>query len=194
MVAFNGTSFTTLCTHSNPSKCGVSGGEIYSMASIGNFLFVGGSFFRSGNVSAKHIAQWDGNAWSSIGSLDGFVEAMAVLDGILIVAGSFKSVHFATASGTEQARTLLPGVATYVDGVWAALGGRNAADIHSLAVVGQCVYACGNSFDEFDNFIGGTARWCASALSDADSGAVWEAIEWTGHENSLISCYSLAVV
>src|SRR5438105_9121405 len=55
-------------------------GRVYATAvdSSGN-LYIGGDFTVVGNVSANHIAKWNGSSWSALGSgMNGTVYALAV--------------------------------------------------------------------------------------------------------------------
>ena len=50
---------------------GVNGAEsdIYAAVADGSGnLYIGGSFRLVGNVAVNHIAKWDGNSWSGLGS------------------------------------------------------------------------------------------------------------------------------
>lgn len=53
-------------------------------------LYVGGSFTGAGDVSANHLAKWNGAAWTSFGSgLNGVVLSIGVSPGSVYVGGSF---------------------------------------------------------------------------------------------------------
>ena len=196
IAAFDGDRFTTLCDTEEPSKCGVEGGEIYAMAAVGSSLYVGGSFTQAGNIAARHIALWSVSKWQSIGDMDGDVNAMAVFDGILVVAGAFRSVHpaFCQTETTGKQRSIhLAGIATYFNGVWASLGAGTHFEVHSLAVFGPCLYACGSKSDS-PTFSTGTARWCDSPTSDALPGPVWEVVKWGSTAGGQVSCSAIATV
>src|SRR5205807_1824428 len=53
-------------------------------------LYIGGDFTAVGNVVANHVAKWNGNSWSSLGSgIDGSVFALAVSGNELYAGGLF---------------------------------------------------------------------------------------------------------
>ncbi len=64
-------------------------------------VFVGGFFTAAGGVQTASIAQWDGGAWSALGSgVDGPVDAMLVVASDAAVAsGLYVAGSFATAGG-----------------------------------------------------------------------------------------------
>ncbi|MCC6678602.1 MAG: hypothetical protein IT436_15825 [Phycisphaerales bacterium] len=81
---------------------------------IGEVLVAGGSFSTAGGVPARHIAAWDGTAWSGLGTgLDGPVAALTVYDGRVIAGG-----RFSIAGGTPAF-----GVAAWDGAAWHPLGG-----------------------------------------------------------------------
>ena len=65
-------------------------GNVFSIASLGDTLFVGGDLTMIGNVYVKNIAKYQGGIWSSIGSgLDGNVLSLLVLGRCLYAGGRF---------------------------------------------------------------------------------------------------------
>src|SRR4051794_16944451 len=63
-------------------------GPVNAMVSMGNFLVVGGSFSRAGNVEARGVALWDGSRWWPLGGgVDGQVFALALSNDGLYVGG-----------------------------------------------------------------------------------------------------------
>jgi hypothetical protein len=64
---------------------------VSALAVIGPDLYAGGNFTTAGGILANHIAKWDGNSWSALGSgTDGNVSALATDgSGHLFVGGSF---------------------------------------------------------------------------------------------------------
>ncbi len=70
-------------------------GTVNAMASLGNNLYVGGSFSRAGSVTANSIARWDGTNWFAVGGesggISGIVSALAFVDSNLYVGGQFKT-------------------------------------------------------------------------------------------------------
>ena len=97
--------------------------------SSGN-LYAGGGFDSIGGIAVNHIAKWDGNAWSSLGSgTDSMVLAVAV-DGLgnLYAGGSFTNVN-----GTPVNH-----IAKWDGTAWSALG--NGVDfIENFSIEKYCI-------------------------------------------------------
>ncbi len=52
---------------------------VYALAVDGTDLYAGGFFTTAGGMAANRIAQWNGNAWSALGSgMSARVQALAV--------------------------------------------------------------------------------------------------------------------
>jgi hypothetical protein len=83
----------------------------------GRALYAGGSFTTAGTTPAKHIARWDGQTWSALGSgMDDRVLALTVFDdgrGPALYAGGV----FGNAGGTSAFR-----VARWDGASWSAVG------------------------------------------------------------------------
>lgn len=90
-------------------------GSVYSMASYGGDLYVGGSLTRVGSLYVRGIARWDGTAWRRLGAGadNGAVFDFAFHDGNLVVHGSF------TTAGPYVAR----GLARWDGSAWGIYGG-----------------------------------------------------------------------
>jgi trimeric autotransporter adhesin len=75
-------------------------GHVLAVATYGGELYAGGSFTTSSGAPASYVSRWDGSGWHQLGSgvsggnLTPGVNAMAVHDGRLYVAG-----HFTQAGG-----------------------------------------------------------------------------------------------
>jgi hypothetical protein len=55
-------------------------------------LYIGGDFTTAGNVTANHVARWNGTNWSALGSgMNNTVVALAVSGGTLYAGGWFTS-------------------------------------------------------------------------------------------------------
>jgi hypothetical protein len=82
--------------------------QAFGMAVSGNDLYVGGYFNNAGGVSARNIARWNGSAWNALGGGigiydgDSMVNAVAVADGTLFVAGAFNIAGGTAASNIAQ--------------------------------------------------------------------------------------------
>ncbi len=58
----------------------------------GDDLFVGGAFEKAGTVAARHVAHWNGSAWSALdGGVDDVVQGLGVAPDALWIVGSFTS-------------------------------------------------------------------------------------------------------
>ena len=77
------------------TSLGNTNGIVYAMVVFRSALIVSGSFTRAGgaaNVAAKDIAQWNGAAWSALGTgMNNWVSALTVLGADLIAGGYFTS-------------------------------------------------------------------------------------------------------
>jgi trimeric autotransporter adhesin len=82
-------------------------GTIYTTATDGTNLYVGGRFRIAGNVIANNIAKWDGQSWTSIGEgpengVYGYVptvHALAFADGKLFAGGQFSKAGSVDVNG-----------------------------------------------------------------------------------------------
>jgi hypothetical protein len=103
IAKWNGSTWSSLGTLSSPHHM-IPG--VCALAVSGNNLYVGGWFTNAGGVSAANIAQWDGRAWSALGSgVNDVVIALAIDEadhlfagGNFTVAGTNVSPHIAQAN------------------------------------------------------------------------------------------------
>jgi len=137
---------------------------VEALAVGGTALYAGGHFTTAGGVSANYIAQWDGNAWSALGSgMNGNyadVCALAVLGTNLYAGGDFS-----TAGGVSANC-----VAKWNGSVWSPLGSGIGGFVYALAVSGTNLYAGGyftNAGGVPANYI---AKWDGSVWSALGSG------------------------
>jgi len=83
-------------------------GVVYTLLGNGTDLYVGGDFSTAGGVPASKIAQWDGSAWSGLGSgvneLSTSVRALALAGGDLYVGGSFTLIGSKTSRFLARAQ------------------------------------------------------------------------------------------
>jgi hypothetical protein len=137
-------------------------------------VYAGGAFAAAGGVAANHIAKWNGDSWSALGSGIGgsapYVYAIA-LSGNDVYAGG----NFQTAGG---------GPANYIakwDGnSWSAIGGGVNSSVRTVALGGNDVYAGG----DFTTAGGGPANYIAK----------WDGNSWSPLGNGAnLSVYAIAV-
>jgi len=72
---------------------GIEGETIYALAVYNGDLYAGGTFVESGGETVNHIARWNGESWSALGSgVNGIVRTMLVHDDSLYIGGHFTTV------------------------------------------------------------------------------------------------------
>jgi hypothetical protein len=129
--------------------------QVTALAVSGSDLYVGGAFTQAGNVSAAHVARWNGSNWSALGDgLERFfgdipVAALAASGSGLIVGGTFVS-----ASGVNANH-----LARWDGNSWSELAGGAGGKVNALAASAGHVLV-GGSFT-FTNALASTglARW-----------------------------------
>jgi hypothetical protein len=126
----------------------------------GPALYAGGHFTVAGGVPARHLAKWNGSAWSPVGGgMGGEVESLLSYDagsGPVLIAGGW----FGSAGGVSASK-----IARW-DGVsWSAMDGSFDATIGEIAAYddgsGVALYVSGQFWKSpsGDSFI---AKWgCA---------------------------------
>jgi hypothetical protein len=89
-------------------------GDIADMALSGTTLYAVGDFKKAGTASAKHIAKWNGSAWSRVGSgvgpekvdewgaEEGDLYAIAVVGTNIYVGGDFNRIDGVDANGIAR--------------------------------------------------------------------------------------------
>jgi len=125
--------------------------EVFAIAVIGPYVFVGGAFTKVGDKELNHIGRWDGTKWSSLGDgglngTDGFVYALAVRDQVLYVGGQFTK-----AGGTPSVNISQYNLSQRVWAPMAPIGpnggglsGTDQSFVGAIAVSGNKIYAGGN--------------------------------------------------
>jgi hypothetical protein len=133
----------------------------------GTNLYAGGRFTTAGGVAATNIAQWDGNAWSALGSgMNYVVNALAVSGTNLYAAGNF------TTAGGVPANY----IAQWDGSTWSALGSGMNGAVGVLAVSGTNLYAGGYFTNAGGVPANHIAQWDGStwsALGSGTSDIVW---------------------
>jgi len=151
-------------TRTGVLPCGLGGiwVGVDTLAASGTNLFVGGELFTTaGGVAADHIAQWNGNAWSALGTgMDGDVYAVAVSGTDLYAGGDF-----ATAGGVRANR-----IAKWNGNFWSALGSGVGGDVYAVAVSGSDLYAGGSFTNAGGVAANCIAKWNGSSWSPLGSG------------------------
>jgi hypothetical protein len=78
---------------------GLSGGDVYALATKDTSLYAGGGFTSSGLLDLRHIAKWDGGNWSPLNlGVDGIVYAIAPIGNGVYVGGGFDSASGVSAN------------------------------------------------------------------------------------------------
>jgi len=188
LAIYNGTSWLSVCgllLESRSDNCGVTGGEVFAMATLGEGLYVGGSFVRAGGVSAPKIARWDGREWFAMSGLDGDVHAIAILADNVYVGGSF-------GGGSDSAYSYL---AQWRQESWQSLQGGVDGPVFSLIGLDSCLYI-GGSFGSAGGKreisgvkVQNAARWCFDRSGRSDSS--WSAVQWPSA--NIGTCRSIAL-
>lgn len=130
-------------------------GTVHAIASHGGFLYAGGQFTFAGGVNTGGLARWNGVSWSAVpgvgGVFSGTVFALRVVDGELVIGGSFPS-----AIGS-------PNLVRY-DGASLSgfgVGGTNGT-VRALEAIGSTLYAGGSFTTAGGVAAERVARWSTS--------------------------------
>ena len=136
-------------------------GVVKALATIGSHLYAGGVFDTAGGIDATNIAEWNGSAWSALGSgMNSAVEALAVGGTNLYAGGTFS-----TAGGVWAI-----GIAKWDGSAWSALGAGMNGSVYALAVSGTDLYAGGYFSTTGGDPANGVAKWNGSGWSALGSG------------------------
>jgi len=138
------------------------GGTVSALAvdTNGN-LYAGGVFTNAGTLSVNHIAEWNGTAWSALGSpsngVNGQVLALAVDTNrnILYVGGTFS-----TAGGVAASN-----IAKWNGNSWTNLGSGMNGQVNALAVDTNGNLFAGGSFT-------------TPGTNTSKNGAIWNGTNW----------------
>jgi len=137
----------------------------------GSALYAGGSFTAAGGQTVNHVARWDGQAWSPLGSgMNDVVFALAVFDDGSGAGPALYAGGLFTSAGGQAAS----GIAQWDGQGWSPLGG-GASSVYSLAVLddgaGPALYAGGAFTTAGGQSANRIARWDGQAWSPLSSGA-----------------------
>jgi hypothetical protein len=134
---------------------------VHALTSYDNQLIAGGCFTTAGDVTANHIAAWDGLSWSSLGSGTGDgVLALTVYNNQLIAGG-----YFFTAGDT-------PGnnIAAWNGSLWSPLGSGLYGDVRVLSIYDDQLIAGGGFWLAEDVEVHRIAAWNGSSWLPLGSG------------------------
>jgi hypothetical protein len=107
---------------------------VFTLATDGTDLYVGGGFSRVGDTEALSIAKWDGTSWSALGGgVDSAVRAITFWNGDLYAGG-----YFDNADGKPA-----PSVAKWNGSEWSALGDGIQGTVYALAATADGLYVGG---------------------------------------------------
>jgi len=139
----------------------------------GPALYAGGWFTTAGGVEVNHIARWNGESWTALGSgMDDVVFALTVYDdgsGPALYAGGM----FTTAGGVEANY-----IAKWDGKEWYALGTGMSDWVFALTVFddslgsGKALYAGGDFIAAGGVTVNYIARWKGSSWSDLGLGGM----------------------
>lgn len=111
--------------------------NVEAMTVLGTNLYVAGLFTNAGGVAASHIAEWNGNAWSAVGTGvigKGTINALTTIGNNLYAGGSFTNIGGVSANY----------IAKWDGTNWYALGsGMGSPTVYSLNPIGSDLYVGG---------------------------------------------------
>lgn len=114
------------------------GGQIFTLGTHNNKLYVGGAFESAGSIPAYRVASWDGSTWDSLGS--GFYLGVPYCNtpgfNSLFWGGTFQS-----AGGVQSKNIALWDGSAWLPGNFNA---TSASNVYTLAEYDGEVYAGGN--------------------------------------------------
>lgn len=176
IAAWNGSAWSML----GPSSAdnGVDG-EVYALAVQDDTLVVGGFFFNaSGNLTANHIARYDGQRWTALGAgMDNAVAELLVMDGALVAGGNFES------AGGQPAARIARWDGSQWRGFGSGIGNPGGNDVVSaLASQGGQLYAGGTFLRAGEVSARYVARWDGSRWNTLGNG-----VDFLVHDLAFVS-------
>ena len=131
------------------------------LASSGSELYVAGPFTSVEDVSAKHIARWNGSSWSSLGDgVEGAIQVVAVAEGVVYVAENLGSPRDRLASR----------IIRWDGSQWEPLGSGFDGEVHSIAVSDEDIYVSGSFSKAGQKPVSNVVRWRDNKWSDFGGG------------------------
>ncbi len=187
IAAWNGNSWSALGN-------GVSN-DVNALAVSGSTVYAGGFFFlvcgdptcSSGNMTANHVAEWNGSSWSALGNgMNNTVSALAVSGSTLYAGGQF--TQLCGNAACNSGNTTVNRTAVWNGSTWSALGNGLSSAVGALAVSGSTVYAGG----DFSQACGDSA--CSNGNMTVNLIAAWNGSNWSPLGNGANGdVYALAV-
>ena len=138
--------------------------NILALATIGQDVYAGGSWFYTAEGLTRGIARWDGTRWHALEQgLNGTVNALAVLDGMVYAGGVFTLGNGSPGYGIARWNgTRWDGLGTGVAGITNV--GSRTTDVRVLAVYLNTLVIGGN--------------FTSVSSVTAESVAQWDGTQW----------------
>jgi hypothetical protein len=175
VAKWNGSVWSAL--GSNGSGDGALNAAVWAFAVHDGDLYIGGYFTDAAGIpEADHVANWNGSAWSALGSNGSGNGALNSVVWVFALSGTdlYVGGQFTNAAGIHEA----DGIARWNGAAWSALGSDGSGNgalhqpnaVNALAVYGTNLYVGG----QFTNAAGiqaadYVARWNGSAWSSLGS-------------------------
>jgi hypothetical protein len=139
------------------------GGRFSCLAVFDNKLIAGSheSYFNS-------IRQWDGNTWQTIGnSLGGYVDALCVYEGELVVGGSFIETNYNEAT---QYRMEVNRIVKWDGNRWKGFGNGLSGAVNVYTIYNGNIVAAGGFTRAGGKIVNGIAMWNGSEWQKLGTG------------------------
>lgn len=134
-ITYKSTLVATFFSHSNLA-------DVYSLAVHDSNLYIGGTFDTVNGQVIHNVAVYNGTTISSVGDINGTVNALTEYDGQLYAGG-----YFDTAGGVEVSN-----IASWNDTVWSALGEGVNNEVFAMTPFEGDLYV-GGGFTSPGNYI-----------------------------------------
>ena len=164
--------------------------SVYALAVYNGDLIAAGEFTHAGELSASSIARWDGLRWWPLGAgvaegdSRGFVRALTIFNGELVVGG-----RFTTAGGSSASN-----IARWDGAHWQVLGGGVNAPVRALGLYDGNLLASGSFTTAGDVQAERMARWDGARWSRFDDGPGLEVASFAIFENELVAGSGVGIV